>query len=203
MSRLVALTALLLAALFITGCGVIVPQVVRINPPEAGVVIDVRTGELLEPLGSGVHTVDPWRRVVILSLVTRELTLSGESTADSPGRIEARTAEGYATFIDLTVLFHIDFEQINHFYTRWGGSDRYPLEFVLPTVRRTVRDVAARYTALELFTEQNEIQPLIVAELEPLFAAEGLVLQDFIFRDVRFPNDVAEQLQEQLEELGQ
>lgn len=184
MSRILRSGLFALAIAVIGGCGVLLgSSTVTINPDERGVVFNNTTGELavLQP---GIHTIVPGRDDVTIYFVgQQEYTMSGDDPA--MGAIRSRSTDGQEVIFDVTVLYAIDPEQVITVHTRW--QNRYADDFIRPTVRNVLREVAAMFTAEDIYGETRiDLQEATEEELRERLAEEGLELEAFLIRDVTF-----------------
>ena len=188
------LCAFMLAALMavlMAGCAAIT----TIQPQEIGVVFNVLTGELEEPLGPGTHLVNPiTQEVTIYSTAAQEYTMTDADTEGPQDAVIARTADGQEVRLDVTVVYRLDPTRINLVHDRWQTS--YEAGWVRPIVRSEVRLFVSHYEARDLAAEgpiifEEELQN----ELETQFDAEGLLLDDVLIRDIHYTQEFSATLE--------
>jgi len=172
-------------------------SVVFIQPEERGVVISALPGEqgvkqqALEP---GLQWVVPFFQNVILYPISRQTyTMSGTPTEGAvvgDDSIRARTNDGQEAFIEASVIFAVDQSQVVDVHIRW--QRRYIDELVRPTARGIIRDVASRYGIEEIVSgRRGELEVAITELLATKFLENGLVLEDFVLRDIHFSEEYA------------
>lgn len=172
MRRLIVLMMLL--GLVVMGTSAQNANTVVIEPGQVGVVFNVQTGALEDPLTPGTHAVDP-AQFTVTRYSTRQQTFSEG--------VNARTVDGQEVEVMPFLLFRIT--DANAIHANWGET--YAENFVRPTVRATVREVTSGYSAEGLlFSERAPWIAEIEAQLEAVLAEEGLALFSFDVDDLTF-----------------
>lgn len=170
--------------------------VIVVQPTQVAVVFRTISGELADqPRESGTHIVYPvFEEAILYPINVQEYTMSGmtsEGAQTGNDAVRARTEDGQEVLMDITVLYRVDAQQVNTLHRLWydtaTGRPSYEQEFVRPTVRALVRDVASQYTAREIY---GETRTTMSEQMEEVVAArfdqEGLILNDLLLRDVTF-----------------
>ncbi|MBC7814757.1 MAG: hypothetical protein H7175_26610 [Burkholderiales bacterium] len=177
---------------YLTGCNSLTPT--EIGASEVGVVADPIAGSLTVLL-PGSHLVDPTHTVTIYPTAVQSFTI--HSASGSPyDAVTVRFADGEEAAIDASVLFLVDVANLTQLYSSW--QDRYLDDFILPTMRGVIRDIASQYTAEEmvgeaLLTLEDEIQ----AELATRFGEQGLIVNDFLVRSITFSDEFTQRMEMQ------
>jgi regulator of protease activity HflC (stomatin/prohibitin superfamily) len=172
--------------------------VVVIQPREVGVVFNRLTGDFGEPLTPGTHLINPITDDVRLySTALQQITLA-DGTDDPYGAVEVVFADGVTAELDITVIFAIDPEQVIFLQTRW--QDRYVDEFVVPTVRGILREVAAQYNAEALIMTGliDSFRSEMGSRVSSAMADEGLIVTDTILRNVVFEQAFVDRIERQI-----
>lgn len=154
------------------------------------------------PLGPGVHIIVPIvNEPFIYSTEVRNYTMS-KSTRDGnlsgDDSVQARTRDGQQVDIDISVLYSIDPALANIVHIRF--QNRFEADFVRPTIRSAVRERIAAYTVNELYggagvagaetiSKLPQVQDDLRDEMRLIFAENGLLLQDFLVREVTFSEE--------------
>jgi regulator of protease activity HflC (stomatin/prohibitin superfamily) len=170
--------------------------VIVVQPTQVAVVFRTLSGDLAdEPRDAGTHIVYPvFEEAILYPINVQEYTMSGtptEGAQQGDDAVRARTEDGQEVLMDITVLYRVDPAQVNTLHRLWFDNQtrqpNYEREFVRPTVRALVRDVASRFTAREIYgetrTDMRDQMEQVVAER---FQEEGLILNDLLLRDVTF-----------------
>jgi regulator of protease activity HflC (stomatin/prohibitin superfamily) len=185
-----------LVAMFLLACSLFsaIGGGVTVGPDEAAVVMDDTSGELEIYLpGSSFSYDGDTQTVSFYNLALQEYTLE-DTDADGANAVAARTLDGQSIWLSVTVLYRIDPVQLRTVHIRW--RDRYPADFVRPTMRGIVRDVAATYAAEQIYGEDRiTMEDAMQDEISDAFAAEGFIVQDFLLREVRYTEEYAAQLE--------
>jgi len=184
-----ALTVGVLIAAFvltIVGAGL-----VFINPQERGVVISALTpqGYRQQPLSPGLHWVVPFaERVETYEISRQTYTMSStpqEGQVNGDDSISARTKDGQEIFIDASIIYTIDPNQVIPLHIHW--QNRFEDQVVRPAARNAIRDAVSQYGVEEIVsTKRAEMEDLISQSIKNKFTQNDLVMVDFLLRDIRF-----------------
>lgn len=161
-------------------------------------------GNLWEtPLGPGVHVIMPIvNQPIIYSTEIRSYTMSrvaSEGAIRGEDAVEARTADGQAVNLDISVLYGIDPLLANIVHRKW--QSRFEDGFIRPTVRSAVREAIASYTVNDLYggtgfqgdeqrpSQLPKVQQDLNTALSKDFQANGLILQNLLLREITFSEE--------------
>ncbi|GAB1420198.1 prohibitin family protein [Anaerolineales bacterium] len=185
---------------FIVANGILV-----IEPTRAAVVVNILTGDLEEPArGPGTSILLPGlQQVFTYPTDQREYTMSGtpeEGIVKGNDAVEALTIDGQKVFIDVTIIYRLDRENVNQIHLSW--QDRYEEQFIRAQVRTIVRDAISGYAAESIYgLDQQLLQRDIFDELTPKMEKEGLTLSDVLIRRIQFNEQFAQSIEDkQIEE---
>jgi regulator of protease activity HflC (stomatin/prohibitin superfamily) len=169
---------------------------VFIQPEERAVVISAVADEgyRLEPLQPGLNWIVPYFEAVVRYPIYRQnytmSIVSGEGQVAGDDSVAARTSDGQEIFLDASVIYAIDPEQVIKVHIEW--QDRYTQELVRPLSRGVIRDAVSQFGVEEVVsTKRFELQQFITAELSALLAENGLRLNDFVLRNIQFSPEYA------------
>jgi len=168
---------------------------VFVQPEERGVVISPYDpqGYRSKVLAPGLHWIIPGEVVRLYSISRQTYTMSaatGEGDVYGDDSIRARTKDGQEVYIDASVIFAINPEQVVQLHIDW--QDRYQQELVRPLARGIIRDMASQYGVEEIVsTKRAELEEKITNELGAKLAANDLLLIDFVLRDIHFSEEYA------------
>jgi len=129
-----------------------------------------------ESLGSGLHVVNPLKKVVEMTVRTQSL----KESADVP------SSEGLVMGLDTSLVFHLNPSQAAKVYQELGPN--YIEQLVEPVLRSAIREATASHSANALYSSarqevQNQIRVALKRDLEP----RGIVIEDVLLRDIRLP----------------
>ncbi len=174
---------------------------VFIQPEERGVVISAVApeGYRLQALQPGLHWIIPFAENVIRYPISRQTyTMSiapSEGQVAGDDSVDTRTSDGQQVKIDASVIYSIKPTEVVTVHIDW--QDRYSADLVRPLTRGIIRDGAAQYTAEQIVTGKradmiNGITDALRAKLE----ANGLVLDEFILRNITFSPEFAASIEQ-------
>lgn len=169
---------------------------VFIQPDERGVVISA-----LQPKGyreaalePGLRWIIPFAENVVLYPISRQTyTMSastGEGAVSGDDSIRARTNDGQEVFVEASVIYAVDPNEAIDVHIQWQG--RYVDELVRPVSRGIIRDVASQYGIEEIVSsKRDELEGTVTAVMERKLTENGLILVDFVLRDIHFSEEYA------------
>jgi len=174
---------------------------VFIQPEERGVVISAVApeGYRLQALQPGLHWIIPFAENVVRYPISRQTyTMSiapSEGQVAGDDSVDTRTSDGQQVKIDASVIYSVKPTEVVNVHIAW--QDRYSPDLVRPLTRGIIRDGAAAYTAEQIVTEKradmiNGITDRLRAKLE----ANGLVLDEFILRNITFSPEFAASIEQ-------
>ncbi len=169
---------------------------VFIQPNERGVVISAAApkGYRDEALQPGLNWIIPFFESVRTYSISRQSytmsIASGEGQVQGDDSITARTSDGQELYIDASVIYSIDPEKVIQVHIQW--QDRYSDGVVRPMARGIIRDVIAQYGVQQVVTtKRNEITAEINSAMREKMTDNGLLLVDFLLRNVTFSEEYA------------
>jgi regulator of protease activity HflC (stomatin/prohibitin superfamily) len=169
---------------------------VFVQPEERGVVISAVTpeGYRQQALQPGLHWIVPFAESVVVYPISRQTyTMSiapSEGAIQGDDSVTARTADGQEVFIDASVIFSVDPNKIIQVHIDW--QNRYDRDLVRPVARGIIRDEASRYGVEDIVSQKRqELIDGIRSRLENRLEDNGLVLQEFVLRNITFTPEYA------------
>lgn len=172
-----------------------------IQPQEVGVVIAATSpgGVRPQPLRPGLHWIIPFlERTVRYPTYWQTYTMSnspdeGDKLGDDS--IRARTSDGQEVRMDCSVIFRVDMEQAVLIHTDW--QDRYIEDFVRPVIRGVVRTQVSQFKVNEVNSSaRRDLEAALTDYLRGEFENKGLVLDQFLLRDITFTPQYAASVEE-------
>lgn len=177
--------------LFLIVLGLLGSCFVQISPGEVGVQTlfgKVQPGILTE----GLNVVNPLVDVVHFDAKTQNYTMSGvhdEGEKMGDDAIRVLSADGLEVQIDLTVLFRILPAKAPDILR--GIGQEYRDIVVRPLVRTKIRDYAAYYDAVSLYsTKRDEFQQRLYQAVDKEFKDRGFILEQVLIRNINLPESV-------------
>jgi regulator of protease activity HflC (stomatin/prohibitin superfamily) len=175
--------------------------VVFINASERGIVISAVApkGYRETALDPGLHWIIPFlESVKTYSVAKQTYTMSiasSEGQVQGDDSITARTSDGQEVFIDASVIFEIDPVKVVDLHLTW--QDRYIDELVRPLARGIIRDVISQFTVAEVYsTKRTDLVSQINTQLASKLSDNGLLLEDFILRNITFSKEFSASIEQ-------
>lgn len=167
---------------------------VFVPPDQMGVVISALPGQegvRQEPISPGLQWVVPFfENVIFYSISTQTYTMSiapseGQITGDDS--VESRTSDGQIVYVDASVIFKINPARVvQDIHIQWQAGLYVDL-LVRPQVRGIIRDAVSRFGVEQVYSESRpELTLQIHEELAVIFEENGLILVDFVLRNIGF-----------------
>ena len=132
--------------------------------------------DILQP---GLRWVIPYaENVKVYSISKNTYTMSiahqeGEIQGDDS--IAARTADGQEVYIDASIIFSLDPQEVLNVHIIW--QDRYVDGLVRPTVRGVIRDAVSQFRVNEVYsTKRDQLKLQIEEEMRTARENNGLIL---------------------------
>jgi regulator of protease activity HflC (stomatin/prohibitin superfamily) len=184
-----------------------------INPQERGVVISAFNAQGIRQtaLRPGLHWIIPFAETVVrypISHQTYTMSIAHfEGAIEGDDSIEARTADGQKVLVDASVIFSVDPEKVVDVHINW--QDRYINDLVRAVSRGVIRDAVSQYGVQDVYSlKRQDLINDVRGVLEQKFSSNGLILQDFVLRNISFSDEYAasveqKQIAEQLAQQAQ
>ncbi len=194
-ATLVLVMAALSILLTVLGLGLVFLQ-----PEERGIVISpyISQGYRTEALGAGLHWIIPGETVKRYTISNQTYTMSIATTEGSiygDDSIAARTADGQEIYVDASVIFAINPDSVIDVHITWQG--RYIDELVRPQARGIIRDAVSQYGVEEVVsTKRFEFTQYIIEALTTKLQDDGLILVDFVLRNITFSPEYANSVEQ-------
>ncbi len=175
-----------------------------VNAQERGVVINLFTGIRQQTLQPGIHLITPFvESVRTFSIGQRAYTMSSvsaEGQVAGNDAVTARTSDGQEVFIDATVQYQIDDQNIVDLFIRWvgpAGEERFEEGLVRPQARSIVYNRVAQYKVEEVYSTKREaLQKEITADLQNALGKNGLQLTSFLLRNITFNKEYSDSVEQ-------
>jgi regulator of protease activity HflC (stomatin/prohibitin superfamily) len=170
-------------------------SLVVIPPGHVGVpVIFGAVGETVYP--SGLHFKWPVAEIVKISVQERAYTMgvvAVKGQVDPTDIITVLTNEGMKVDVDITVQYRIKPEKTPWILNNkvWGNVDSFEYQYVRPEVRRSIRDICAKYSAQQLYSGKRARVGEEIRELaDTLLSKNGCTCVLVNLRNVVLPERV-------------
>ncbi len=169
---------------------------VFINPQERGVVVSAVSpgGYREQPLQPGLRWVIPFAETVVRYPISKQTyTMSiapEEGQIRGDDSIEARTADGQKVGVDASVIFSIDPAKVVQVHITW--QDRYANDLVRAVARGVIRDAVSQFGIEQVYSSKRfDLVANIRRDMDAKLAENGLLLSDFVLRNISFSPEYA------------
>jgi regulator of protease activity HflC (stomatin/prohibitin superfamily) len=168
---------------------------VFIQPTDRGVVISaLDEGVRQNALQPGLNWVVPFLENVIEYPISRQTyTMSiapAEGAIVGDDSVEARTSDGQIVKVDASVIFSINPEEVVQTHIKWQGA--YIDNLIRPVARGVIRDAVSQFGVEEVISSKRfELKSMIEEDLSGSLSEGGLILQDFVLRNIAFSAEYA------------
>jgi regulator of protease activity HflC (stomatin/prohibitin superfamily) len=152
-----------------------------------------------EPIGPGLHLIIPFiESVQKYSIASQTYTMSStssEGAVQGDDSIQARTKDGQQIFIDASVIYAIDPNQLIQLHITW--QNRYEEMVVRPVARASIRDAVSQFGVEEIVSSRrSELETAIRDEIKTSFAQNHIIMTDFLLRNIRFSDEYAKAVEQ-------
>ena len=189
-------TALILSIVLALVLNTVSAGLVFIEPQERGVVISAIApkGYREQALQPGLSWIVPYAESVVYYSIAKEAyTMSiaaSEGQVQGDDSVTARTSDGQEIFVDATVIFSIDPSKVINVHISW--QDRYVDGLVRPIARGIIRDAVSQFRVDQVYsTKRVELTQQMETEMTKALADNGLLLSDFVLRNITFSPEYA------------
>jgi len=169
---------------------------VFVEPQERGVVISAIAprGYRETALEPGLRWIVPFVERVVLYPISRQTytmsIASFEGDIQGDDSITARTSDGQEIYVDASVIYQIDPEEVVKVHILW--QDRYSNDLVRAQSRGIIRDAVSQFGVEEVVSSKRlEMVQMVNDALSIKFSENGLLLVDFVLRNITFSPEYA------------
>jgi len=139
--------------------------------------------------GEGFHVIAPWNKVYVYGV--------REQQRDEP--MDVLDKSGLSISMDITVRFNPIYNEIGYLYEQFGLN--YINVLVIPEVRSTVRQVAGRYTAEEIYsTKRAEVEQAIIDETKQVLSKNYIEMKALLIRSINLPAQIKTAIESKLKQ---
>jgi len=139
--------------------------------------------------GEGFHIISPWNKLYIYDVREQQR----EETMDVLDK------NGLSINTDITVRFNPIYNDIGFLHQQFGTN--YINVLVIPEVRSTVRQVAGRYTAEEIYsTKRAEVEFSIKDETKKVLGENYIEMRAMLIRSINLPDQIRAAIESKLQQ---
>lgn len=190
-----------LALIIALGLSLLSASLVFVEPQEVGVVVSILSpnGYREQPLRSGLRAIVPLaERVVIYPIYWQTYTMSTEpmeGTKAGNDTIAARTSDGQAVYIDSSIIYRIDPNEVIRIHT--DLQNRYVDDYIRPVLRGIIRTEVSQFTADEInSSKRKNLETSLEDLLREALGDKGFVLDRFLLRNIAFSSAYASAIEQ-------
>jgi len=139
-------------------------------------------------VSTGLKAIAPWNKLFRYDVKEQK----SEETMD------VLSKNGLSINVDVTVRFNPVYNRIGYLHETFGIN--YVTRLVTPEVRSTVRRVAGRYTAEEIYsTKRNEVETSIIEETAVILKENNIEMHALLIRSINLPADIKQAIESKLQ----
>jgi len=151
-------------------------SVTRVGTGHVGVLTLFGKVQPGEPLGEGLHLINPLKTNNELSVQTQTL----KESASVP------SSEGLMMALDTSLIYHLNPNSAAEVFQKIGAD--YENVVVEPTLRSAIREATASHTANALYTGEREmVAKQIYDQVSSQLKERGLTVENVLLRDIQLP----------------
>lgn len=157
-----------------------------IDPGERGVLFRPYTSGLDKEniYSEGFHIIAPWNQMFVYNVKEQQR----EETMDVLDK------NGLSINMDVTVRFNPLFKEIGYLHEQFGVN--FVNVLVIPEVRSSVRQVAGRYTAEEIYsTKRSEVEQSIITETRNVLGQNFIDMRALLIRSINLPDQIKQAIE--------
>jgi regulator of protease activity HflC (stomatin/prohibitin superfamily) len=184
---LIAIIAVIAMVILFSGLGMFY----TLKPGERGVIFRKFTTGLDKEhvLQPGFHIIAPWNNIYIYDVKEQK----SEETMDVLDK------NGLSVNIDVSVRFNPVYNKIGYLHEVFGKY--YINQLVVPEVRSSVRQVAGRYTAEEIYsTKRQEVETAIINETSASLKKNNIDMRALLIRSINLPEKIKQAIENKLKQ---
>lgn len=191
----------LVALLLVIAITLLSASLVFIQPQEVAVVVSLisRDGYREQPFRSGLHWIVPLaEKTEIYPIYWQTYTMSsevleGEKIGDDS--IAARTSDGQAVYVDVSVIYRIDSNDVIRVHI--DLQDRYVEDYIRPVLRGIVRTEVSQFTADEVnSSKRKNLETIPDEKIRESIGEKGFILDRFLLRNIGFSTAYASAIEQ-------
>ena len=136
----------------------------------------------------GFHVVAPWNDLIVYNVKEQKR----EETMDVLDK------SGLSLAMDVSVRFNPIYNEIGYLHEVFGIG--YIDQLIVPEVRSSVRQVAGRYTAEEIYsTKRSEVEASIINETKEILEQNNIDMRALLIRSINLPEQIRIAIESKLE----
>lgn len=139
--------------------------------------------------GEGFHIIAPWNEMYVYNVREQQR----DETMDVLDK------NGLSINVDVTVRFNPTFDKIGFLHQQFGVN--FINVLVIPEVRSSVRQVAGRYSAEEIYsTKRAEVEQTIKDETRKVLGENYIAMKALLIRSINLPEQIKSAIESKLQQ---
>ncbi|MED3440309.1 prohibitin family protein [Bacillus subtilis] len=161
--------AVVVGAVIITGAVLGVMSIEPISQGHAGVVYNRSHGVEEKALGQGWHLVSPFERVTEYPVSTETVKVD---------KFNVQTKDGKPLTVELSYDYSNSLEKLPYIYNKFKGQDSETIQsgWLQTRIKKATLNVFSRYSVLEVFQHQGDINAEIEKEFRGTVEEHGFII---------------------------
>ena len=153
----------------------------------------------IAPLGEHVQTFDLRDKVFTTAMPGEEKrTTSAKERGAQQEEMSVQSKEGLSIGLAIAVRYRLDARRLD--YVQSHLPQPIDQELVAPVVDSAWRELTPNYTVREIFSsKREEVRKLAAEEITRRLAADGVLVNEVMLRDIQLPPEYAKGLEDLLE----
>jgi len=154
---------------------------ITLKPGERGVIFRKFTSGLDKEniFQPGFHVIAPWNEMYVYN-VKEQNSEEGMDVLDK---------NGLSINMDVSIRFNPQYNRIGYLHEKFGVD--YIRTLIVPEARSTVRRVAGRYTAEEIYsTKRSELEEAIITETMEVLGRNDIEMKALLIRSINLPDQI-------------
>ncbi|MEA3318358.1 MAG: prohibitin family protein [Bacteroidota bacterium] len=185
-SSILVAGGILLLAIIIFGSS----SFVTLQPGERGIIFrKFTTGLDKENIYKpGFHVIAPWNDMHVYN-VKEQKSEEGMDVLDK---------NGLSVSVDISIRYNPIYNKIGYLHEIFGKN--YLDQLIIPEVRSTVRRVAGRYTAEQIYsTKRKEVEDAIITETREVLSVNNIDMKALLIRSINLPTQIKNAIENKLQ----
>ena len=151
-------------------------SITRVGTGHVGVLTLFGAVQPGDPLGEGIHLINPLKTNNEMSIQTQTI----KESASVP------SSEGLMMSLDTSLIYHLNPDRAAEVFQKIGAD--YENVVVEPTLRSAIREATASHTANALYTGEREmVAKQITDQISLELTKRGLSVENVLLRDIQLP----------------
>jgi regulator of protease activity HflC (stomatin/prohibitin superfamily) len=164
---------------------------ITLKPGERGVIFRKFTSGLDKEniFQPGFHVIAPWNEMFVYNVKEQNVE-EGMDVLDK---------SGLSINMDISIRFNPKYDRIGFLHEKFGVD--FIRTLIVPEARSTVRRVAGRYTAEEIYsTKRSELESAIILETAEVLGVNDIEMKALLIRSINLPDQIKVAIENKLKQ---